>query len=111
MEEYEESLLTDLPNVISYECTKKIIDAAIKYNVYLEVNANGIKNTFRDFPEYTNYLYPREEFWEIVKNSDAKIVIGADAHEPSALGNDIICKAFDFAKKLNLNVLDFVKLK
>ena len=57
-------------------CTKKIIDASIKYNVYLEVNANGIKNTQRDFPEYTNYLYPREEFWEIVKNSNAKVVIG-----------------------------------
>ena len=91
--------------------TKKIIDAAIKYDVYLEVNANGIKNTFRDLPEYTNYLYPREEFWEIVKNSDATIVIGADAHEPSALGNDIVKKAIEFTEKLNLNIHDFVKLK
>ena len=93
------------------ECSKKIIEAAIKYDVYLEVNANGIKNTFRDFPDYTNYLYPREEFWEIVKCSKAKIVIGADAHSPEALGNDIVEKAIEFANKLNLNISDFVKLK
>lgn len=93
------------------ECTKKIIDAAIKYDIYLEVNANGIQNTFHDFPEYKNYLYPREEFWEIVKDSDAKIVIGADAHKPEALGNEIVEKAFAFAEKLNLNICDFVELK
>ena len=96
---------------ICAECTKKIIDAAIKYDVYLEVNANGIQNTFRDFPEYTNYLYPREEFWEIVKDSKAKIVIGADAHSPEALGNNIVKKAIEFAEKLNLNVSEFVNLK
>ena len=93
------------------ECTKKIIDAAIKFDIYLEVNANGIKNTYQDFPDYKNFLYPREEFWEIVKNSDAKIVIGADAHKPEALGNEIVEKAFAFAEKLNLNICDFVKLK
>ena len=31
MEEYEEALLTDLPKVISYECTKKIIEQMEKY--------------------------------------------------------------------------------
>ena len=92
------------------ECTKKIIDAAIKYNVYLEVNANGINNTERDFPEYTNYLYPREEFWEIVKGTDVKIVIGADAHSPKALGNETVEKTIKFAEKLNLNICDFVDL-
>lgn len=93
------------------ECTKRIIDTAIKYDIYLEVNANGIQNTFRDFPEYPNYLYPREEFWEIVKDSKAKIVIGADAHSPEALGNNIVKKAIEFAEKLNLNVSEFVNLK
>lgn len=95
---------------ICEKCTKKIIEAAIKYDVYLEVNANGIKNTEREFPEYTNYLYPREEFWEIVKNTNAKIVIGADAHSPKALGNKTVEDAIAFTKKLNLKVCDFVKI-
>ena len=93
------------------ECSKKIIDAAIKYDMYLEINANGIQNTFRDFPEYKNYLYPREEFWELVNGSNAKVVIGADAHKPEALGNDIVEKAINFSKKFKLNLCDFVKLK
>ena len=92
-------------------CTKKLIDASIKYGVYLEVNANGIKNTKRDFPEYTNYLYPREEFWEIVKGTDAKIVIGADAHSPEALGNKTVMDAISFSEKLGLKLCDFVKIE
>ena len=93
------------------KCTKKIIDAAIKYDIYLEINANGIQNTFRDFPDYKNYLYPREEFWEIVRDSSAKIIIGADAHSPEALGNNIVEKAIEFSKKLNLKLCDFATLK
>ena len=93
------------------KCSKEIIDAAIKYDVYLEVNANGIQNTFSYFPDYKQYLYPREEFWELVRDTKAKIVIGADAHSPEALGNDIVKKAIEFTKKLNLNVLDYVELK
>ena len=92
------------------KCTKKIIDAAIKYGVYLEVNANGIKNTERDFPEYTNYLYPREEFWKIVRNTEAKIIIGADAHSPMALGNKTVKDAISFTEKLGLKLCDFVKI-
>lgn len=93
------------------KCSKEIIDAAIKYDIYLEVNANGIQNTFSYFPGNKQYLYPREEFWKLVKDTKAKIVIGADAHSPEALGNDIVKKAIEFTKKLNLNVLDFVELK
>ena len=93
------------------DSAKRIIDAAIKNDIYLEVNANGIQNTYRDYPDYTNYLYPREEFWEMVRDTDAKIVIGADAHKPEALGNDIVKNAIDFANKLNLKVCDYVTLK
>lgn len=96
---------------ICERCSKKIIEAAIKYDIYLEVNANGIQNTYRDFPSYTNYLYPREEFWELVNKTNAKIIIGADAHKPEALGNDIVKEAINFAKKLNLQVSNFAKLK
>ena len=96
---------------ICVECAKRIIDCAIKNDVYLEVNANGIQNTYRDYPEYTNYLYPREEFWEIARDTNAKIVIGADAHKPKALGNEIVQDAIDFASRLNLSICDYVKLK
>ena len=47
----------------------------------------------------------------MVRDTDAKIVIGADAHKPEALGNDIVKDAIDFANKLNLKVCDYVTLK
>ena len=93
------------------ECSQRIIDAAIKNDVYLEVNANGIQNTYRDFPAYTNYLYPREEFWELARETNVKIIIGADAHKPEALGNEIVRDAIAFAERLRLNICDFAKLK
>ena len=93
------------------KCSKEIINAAIKNDVYLEVNANGIHNTHRDFPLYKNYAYPREEFWELVRETDAKIVIGADAHSPEALGNDVVEDAIRFAEELKLKTHDFITLK
>ena len=93
------------------DCAKRIIDSAIENDVYLEVNANGIQNTFRDYPSLSKYLYPREEFWEMVRDTDAKIVIGADAHKPEALGNEIVKEVIEFAERLNLKVLDHVTLK
>ena len=93
------------------KCSKEIIDAAIKYDVVLEVNANGIKNTHRDFPEYKNYLYPREEFWELVRDTNAKIIVGADAHSPIALANETVADAIKFAEKMKLKTIDYVNFK
>lgn len=93
------------------ECSKELINAAIKNDVYLEVNANGIHNTRRDFPDYKNYAYPREEFWELVRDTNAKIIVGADAHSPEALANNTVADAIKFANKLNLKTLDFVEFK
>ena len=95
---------------ICRKCSERIIEAAIKNNVYLEVNANGIQNTLNYYPEYTNYVYPREEFWKIVAKSDAKIIIGADAHTPSALDNEIVEKAIEFSEKMKLNRRDFLEI-
>ena len=94
------------------ECSRKIIEAAIKYDVYLELNANGIRNTKYFFPEFSGgYLYPRTEFWKIVKEYNPKIVFGADAHTPEALSNDTVKEALEFAKKLDIKFCDFVTLK
>ena len=82
---------------------RRIIEAAIKYNVYLEVNANGIK-----FKEDDNtWLYPSKDFWLIAKEyKDLKIIIGADAHRIDALCNRNVELACDFCERLKLNVLD-----
>lgn len=92
------------------KCSIKIIEAAIKYNVYLEINANGIQNTYNFLNEYIPYLYPREEFWQIVSKTKANVLIGADAHTPNALNNEIVKEAIDFANKLNVRYCDFMEI-
>ena len=94
------------------ECSKRIIEAAIKYDVYLEINANGIAKGAKMTAEgKMEYLYPRSEFWKLVSGTKAKVVIGADAHKPEALGYYTISKAEEFAKQFDLNICDFVEFK
>lgn len=81
--------------------SRKIIETAIKNNVYVELNANGIYNS--RFSE--EWLYPCRSFWLIAKEyPDLKIIIGADAHTPKALACNYICMAEEFAKELGLKI-------
>ncbi|MDE5715024.1 MAG: PHP domain-containing protein [Anaeroplasmataceae bacterium] len=91
--------------------TKRIIECAIQNDVYLEINANGIKNSKR-FSKEGVWLYPNKEFWMLVKQyPSAKIIIGADAHSPDDLAGDNVLKVEQFAKDLKLNVLSFMEVK
>ncbi len=72
---------------------RKIIESCLKYDVYLEVNANG------------KGRYPRKEFWEIVKEyKDCKIIIGSDAHHIYDFHGKQVAEAIKFASQLELNV-------
>ncbi len=85
------------------EASKMIIEAAIRNNVYLEINCNGLANS-RKY-DSDDWLYPYHEFWKLVKTyKDAKIIIGVDAHRPEALDSEDVEKILGFVKKLDLNV-------
>lgn len=87
------------------EITKKIIFAAMKNDVYLEINANGF-NFNSPKPKY-----PRKEFWEIVrKYKNVKIILNSDAHYVKDFHGENVKKAIDFAKELNLNVSSKIEL-
>lgn len=84
--------------------SKKIIETAIENQIYLEINANGIRNTSM-FSTEKDWLYPNRSFWNIVKQyPEVKIIIGADAHEPSHLANENVELACKFASDLGLKV-------
>lgn len=94
------------------ECSKRLIDAAIKYDMYLEINANGIKKgLFKTDNDDLEYLYPRTEFWKLVSETNAKVIIGADAHEPKALGYHTIPLAERLAKECNIKLETYIKFK
>lgn len=71
-------------DVLEKECAKRIIDAAVKYNVPLEINlAHARVYGMRHFAGvYSYYEYPFTPFWEMVAKSKAKVVIGFDSHRP-----------------------------
>lgn len=91
--------------------SRKIIEAAIACDVYLEVNANGLKNSIL-FSDGKEWLYPYRRFWEIVTEyPSAKILIGADAHDPTHLAGESIKKVCQFAEELGLNTSSYMELK
>lgn len=80
------------------ECAKKIIAAAVKYDIPLEVNLCHARiYGKRDFAGvYGYYQYPFNPFWEMVAKSKARVVVGFDSHRPI----DVY--------KPGLEILDFV---
>lgn len=91
--------------------TKKIIESAIKNNVYLEVNANGLRD-FGAEVEPNKWYYPSIDFWKIAKTYDQlKIIIGADAHNPKALCGKNTNRICQFVKELGLNVSEQIIIK
>lgn len=93
------------------EATKRICLAAIEYNVYLEVNANGLKNS-KTYGSSNDWLYPYYEFWEIARNyPQLKIIIGADAHTPSSLNNENVEAVYRFSMDLGLEIKEKMEIK
>ena len=87
------------------ECSKRIIEAAIKNNVYLEINC-GCFNKSKKTPNNKEYLYPRSEFWKIASKYDCKVVIGVDAHKPEELIEEGVKIALNFAKENNIKLVN-----
>lgn len=80
--------------------SRRIIEACIKNDVYLEVNCNG-----RD-------RYPRKEFWNIVNEyKEAKIIINNDAHKVSNFHGENVFKVIEFCQNLNLNIQEKMTIK
>jgi hypothetical protein len=59
--------------------TQQIITLSIKYQVPLGFNANGIHQIRNDFN------YPSRLFWHEVAQSNAQVIIEADAHDIATL--------------------------
>ena len=91
--------------------TRKIIEECIKHDVYVEVNANGLKYS-KDKNNKNMWKYPYPKFWEIAKEyKDLKILIGADAHNPKDLYNDNVKEVIKFSEDLGLKIDEKMVIK
>jgi histidinol-phosphatase (PHP family) len=83
--------------------SKEIIEAAIYYDIPLEVNGNGImKNQIKGFNNDMRNVYPVKEFWQLAKSYDKlKIISNTDAHSPYNI-KESFEKCDQFGKDLSL---------
>lgn len=87
----------------------QIIEAAILYNVYLEINVNGPHNQEKYGTK--GWPYPHEDFWTLAANyPELKIVIGMDAHSPEFLDNEDVLLVLDFIARHQLKILEKVEI-
>lgn len=98
------------------EICLKIIDLCVKHDIYFEINTNGLKYS-KDKNNRDLWLYPNIEFFKVVKEymdknpNKLKLIIGTDAHEPKALGNDNVKAVLEMVKDLKLDVLNKMEIK
>lgn len=62
---------------------KRIIEAAIKYDIPLEYNLGGYRYPYERLFKGMKYMrYPMNEFWDLASTYPIKVIIGPDAHDP-----------------------------
>lgn len=88
------------------KATKIICEAAIRNDVILELNLNGIRYGKAQHGEEYRYPYPYRKFWEIAANYPIKCIYGLDAHLPNKFA-DLECYEIinEIIKGLDLNIL------
>lgn len=95
---------SDLLKISSY-----LIDACIDLNIPIEINGAGslAPKIIRDGIEESGY--PAISFWEIARDKGATIICNSDAHRPEHVLYGAY-SAHQFAKKLGIEVVDFLPI-
>lgn len=92
------------------EMTDIIIESAVKYDIPLEINANGIRRGLINDELGLHYMYPHFKFWEKAAEAKAKVMISSDCHAPQLLLDNDVIRARRFADEMGLNVIDVLPI-
>lgn len=93
------------------EMTRIILESALKNDIPLEINANGVRRGFINDELGQHYMYPHFKFWEKAAEAGAKVIINSDCHSPAILNDSDVQKCRDIAKNWGLNVIDEIVIK
>ena len=88
-----QTLLSDFEKLWTERRMRKVIDAAVRYHVVIEINSR--------------YHVPRLPFLEIAKDAGLKFSFGSNAHTADGIGN--IEYGVDMYRKLGLKVEQFFR--
>lgn len=73
----------------------------------MEINEGCFNNEQKkQMGDELRYRYPYDKFWKIVKEVGNTVVLGVDAHDPSAYNESARKMAMDFADELGLTVTE-----
>lgn len=89
--------------------SKRIIDAAIRLDIPLEINmgpSRFLKNGIKE----DELVYPWNKFWDLVANTKAKCICGVDAHNPNNYYETDYGFFKQFIAKRKLNLIKRVDL-
>lgn len=96
---------------VCIKLTHRIAQIATKYELPLELNAQGI----RRWTKITSrpYAYPIDDFWKIITSEypNIPIIISSDAHSPEALNDDAVSRCKQLALKYKLNIKNSIKIR
>lgn len=77
---------------------RRILKKCEETNTPIEINILGLRG---------KRLYPNDEFFELAREYNVKVVVGVDAHEPNQFSKEAFQIAIEFAKKHHLEIIDF----
>ena len=90
------------------KATEMIIESAEKYNVVLEFNANGYRRGETVYPDGKRYPYPDVRFWNMVKKTNIRVLVGSDCHEPHQVFDGKVEFAYKTANQIGLNIIETI---
>ncbi len=93
------------------EIAHQLCQKALETNSVFEYNANGYRRGSAITPLGPQPQYPRQEFWNIVKQYNVKTILNSDCHNPKFIYDDIIKQAEADYLKLDLNDIGELPLK
>jgi histidinol-phosphatase (PHP family) len=86
------------------QAARRICDVAIRHNVPLELNTNGMRYGKQLYDEGKFFPYPFRPFWEIIAATQAPVIFGVDAHKPMTLmESEKFAKCLDELEGLTFN--------
>lgn len=88
---------------------ERICKKAKEYGLPLEINGGGMQRGLKNQDGEMLYMYPNARFWRIASKIGNKVIIGLDAHKPEDYNDVLYDQLLNFAKELNLNLIDEIK--
>jgi len=90
---------------------RRLCKAAETYHIPLEINLEGMKKQVYYFTPLDNRFYPYPYFWNIAKDYDIEVIIGADVHDPIDFMADYDKYAYQMVKDYHLKLIDFINIE